>query len=237
MPSSFPRPARRCVPSWTGIRYHVDPDRSGDGAYRTRSDGARDASHGTGTDRDPSVTGPLDGAGLSRPASHRVRSPAVRSSQWRSPDSRYCPSYTETFMGHASGYIRLFFPLFLLGAMFGKMMEQSGAAGAIAETDRRGAGPRPRDPGGPPGLRRSDLWRGLALRGRFLRLSVRPGDLSRSRYPQAADPRCDRPGRVHAHDGRAAGLATDPEPDPHPLLSGPMPMPPHSSAWSAVWGS
>jgi len=32
------------------------------------------------------------------------------------------PSYTETFMASAAGYIRSFFPLFLLGAVFGKLM-------------------------------------------------------------------------------------------------------------------
>src|SRR5258708_17392629 len=42
------------------------------------------------------------------------------------------PSYTETFMAAAAGYIRSFFPLFLLGAVFGKLMETSGAAAAIA---------------------------------------------------------------------------------------------------------
>ncbi len=44
------------------------------------------------------------------------------------------PSFTELFMGHAASYIKSFFPLFLLGAIFGKMMETSGAAGSIAET-------------------------------------------------------------------------------------------------------
>lgn len=42
------------------------------------------------------------------------------------------PSYTETFMTSASAYIRSFFPLFLLGAVFGKLMESNGAAGSIA---------------------------------------------------------------------------------------------------------
>ncbi len=45
-------------------------------------------------------------------------------------------------MGHAAGYIKSFFPLFLLGAIFGKMMETSGAAGSIAETIARTLGAR-----------------------------------------------------------------------------------------------
>ena len=43
------------------------------------------------------------------------------------------PTYTETFMTSAAGYIRLFFPLFLLGAVFGKLMETSGAAAIVRE--------------------------------------------------------------------------------------------------------
>lgn len=52
------------------------------------------------------------------------------------------PSYTETFMGGAADYIRAFFPVFLLGAVFGKLMEVSGAAGTIAGAIVRALGPR-----------------------------------------------------------------------------------------------
>jgi H+/gluconate symporter-like permease len=52
------------------------------------------------------------------------------------------PTYTETFMASASGYIRAFFPLFLLGAVFGKLMETSGAAATIAAIIARALGPR-----------------------------------------------------------------------------------------------
>ena len=45
-------------------------------------------------------------------------------------------------MASAAGYVRSFFPLFLLGAVFGKLMEASGAAGAIAEVIARWLGPR-----------------------------------------------------------------------------------------------
>lgn len=40
--------------------------------------------------------------------------------------------WTQTFMGSASAFIAAFFPLFLLGALFGKLMEDSGAVAAIA---------------------------------------------------------------------------------------------------------
>ena len=42
------------------------------------------------------------------------------------------PGYTESFMDGAAGYVRAFFPVFLLGAIFGKLMEESGAAASIA---------------------------------------------------------------------------------------------------------
>ncbi|MBX6746597.1 MAG: GntP family permease, partial [Acetobacteraceae bacterium] len=49
--------------------------------------------------------------------------------------------WTQTFMGSAAQFIAQFFPLFLLGALFGKLMEDSGAVEAIAAfmTQRLGA--------------------------------------------------------------------------------------------------
>ncbi len=41
--------------------------------------------------------------------------------------------WTQTFMGSASRFFAQFFPLFLLGALFGKLMEDSGAVKAIAD--------------------------------------------------------------------------------------------------------
>jgi H+/gluconate symporter-like permease len=40
--------------------------------------------------------------------------------------------WTQTFMGSAAQFLAQFFPLFLLGALFGKLMEDSGSVGAIA---------------------------------------------------------------------------------------------------------
>lgn len=50
-------------------------------------------------------------------------------------------SYTETFMKSFGTYAKQFFPLFLLGAVFGKVMEETGSARAISNwiTDRIGA--------------------------------------------------------------------------------------------------
>lgn len=41
--------------------------------------------------------------------------------------------YTEVFMTGVAGFLKSFFPLFLLGALFGKLMQDSGSARAIAE--------------------------------------------------------------------------------------------------------
>ncbi len=43
------------------------------------------------------------------------------------------PTYTEVFMFNAVNYVKSFFPVFLLGAIFGKVMEESGAAASVAK--------------------------------------------------------------------------------------------------------
>ena len=48
--------------------------------------------------------------------------------------------WTQTFMGSAASFLAQFFPLFLLGALFGKLMDDSGSVTAIAHfmTERMG---------------------------------------------------------------------------------------------------
>jgi H+/gluconate symporter-like permease len=41
-------------------------------------------------------------------------------------------NWTQTFMGSAAHFVAQFFPIFLLGAVFGKLMEDSGSVAAIA---------------------------------------------------------------------------------------------------------
>jgi len=43
------------------------------------------------------------------------------------------PSYSELFMGKAVTFIKSFFPVFMLGAIFGKIMEDTGLAKSIAK--------------------------------------------------------------------------------------------------------
>ena len=49
-----------------------------------------------------------------------------------STDVPLLPSYTEVFMQALAGYAKAYFPLFLLGAIFGKIMDEAGAAKSIA---------------------------------------------------------------------------------------------------------
>ncbi len=50
--------------------------------------------------------------------------------------------WTQTFMGSAARFLAQFFPLFLLGALFGKLMEDSGSVSAIAGFMSERLGPR-----------------------------------------------------------------------------------------------
>jgi H+/gluconate symporter-like permease len=49
-----------------------------------------------------------------------------------SPDAPLLASYTQVFMKALGGFVMAFFPLFLLGALFGKLMQASGAARVLA---------------------------------------------------------------------------------------------------------
>ena len=50
--------------------------------------------------------------------------------------------WTQTFMVSAASFLAQFFPLFLLGALFGKLMEDSGSVTAIARFMTHRLGPR-----------------------------------------------------------------------------------------------
>lgn len=49
-----------------------------------------------------------------------------------SPDVPWMASYTQVYMKALAGFVWSYFPLFLLGALFGQLMDASGAARAIA---------------------------------------------------------------------------------------------------------
>jgi H+/gluconate symporter-like permease len=51
-------------------------------------------------------------------------------------------SWTQTFMGAAAEFLAQYFPIFLLGALFGKLMEDSGSVSAIATFMTQRLGPQ-----------------------------------------------------------------------------------------------
>ena len=51
-------------------------------------------------------------------------------------------NWTQIFMGSAARFLAQFFPLFLLGALFGKLMEDSGAVTSVAEVMTKRLGER-----------------------------------------------------------------------------------------------
>src|ERR1700730_307783 len=51
-------------------------------------------------------------------------------------------NWTQVFMGSAAHFLAQFFPLFLLGAVFGKLMEDSGSVSAVADFMTKNLGER-----------------------------------------------------------------------------------------------
>ena len=107
--------------------------------------------------------------------------PPPRWSPPPSPASRCWRTGPQTFMGSAARFVAQFFPLFLLGALFGKLMEDSGSVGAIARWMTQQLGAAARHPGGGAGRRGRHLWRRQPVRRRSscwrrwrLRCSARP---------------------------------------------------------------
>ena len=85
------------------------------------------------------------------------------------------------------GFVKLYFPVFLLGAVFGKLIELSGFSRSIVAAAIRILAP-PRDPGDRAGVRPADLRRGVAVCGGLCRLPFRRRTISPERDPQTADP-------------------------------------------------
>jgi H+/gluconate symporter-like permease len=54
---------------------------------------------------------------------------------------RLLPYWTQIFMDSAARFVAQFFPIFLLGALFGKLMEDSGSVTAIADVMTKKLGP------------------------------------------------------------------------------------------------
>src|ERR1051325_5903557 len=83
------------------------------------------------------------------------------------------PMFTSVFMDKMVGFVKNYFPVFMLGAVFGKVIELS----AFLQVDRlrrdRAARPRAGHPVDRRGLCDSHLWRRVVVRGGVRGVSVR----------------------------------------------------------------
>ncbi|VTM20907.1 D-beta-hydroxybutyrate permease [Klebsiella pneumoniae] len=128
------------------------------------------------------------------------------------------PAFTGLFMEKMVGFVKLYFPVFLLGAVFGKLIELSGFSRSIVAAAIRILGRRHAIPVIVLGVRPADLRRGVAVCGGLCRLPFRRRTISPERDPQTADPRHRRPRGILVYHGRPARHAADPEYYSHQLL-------------------
>ena len=84
------------------------------------------------------------------------------------------PMFTGVFMDKMVGFLKLYFPVFLLGAVFGKVIELSGFSRSIVTAVIRLVGARARDAVDRAGLRAAHLRRRVAVRRRVRGLSRSP---------------------------------------------------------------
>ena len=103
------------------------------------------------------------------------------------------PVFSGVFMDKMVGFIKSYLPVFLLGAVFGKVIELSGFARSIVTAVIGLVGREPQHAVDRAGLRAAHLRRRVALRRGVRGLSVRRGDVPAGRHPEAPDPR--RPSR------------------------------------------
>ena len=132
--------------------------------------------------------------------------------------SAVLPVFSGLFMEKMVGFVKLYLPVFLLGAVFGKVIELSGFSRSIVTAVIDLVGPRRAVLSIVLVLQSAHLWRRLALRRGVRGLSVRGGSLPAERDPEAPHPRHHRARRLLLHDGRAARHAADPEHHSHHLL-------------------
>ena len=126
--------------------------------------------------------------------------------------------WTQTFMASAAQFVMQFFPIFLLGALFGKLMEDSGSVSAIATFMTKRLGAQARRASGRARRRCGHLWRGQPLRRFFRARADGACAVSRRSDPETADAGGDCPRHIDLHHVDAAGHAGDSERDPDAVL-------------------
>ena len=132
--------------------------------------------------------------------------------------SAVLPVYSGLFMDKMVVFVKLYFPVFLLGAVFGKVIELSGFSRSIVASTMRLVG-RERAVLAIVIVCAVLTYGGVSLFVvvfavyPFAAEAVPPGCDT-----EAADPRHDRARRLHLHHGRLARHAADPEHHPLRLL-------------------
>ena len=99
------------------------------------------------------------------------------------------PAYSALFMENMATFVRNYFPVFMLGALFGKLIEISGFARGARRRHQPRRRPPPRDARHRRHLRADGLRRRLGVRRRLRGLSVRRRAVSRGEHSQAPDSR------------------------------------------------
>jgi hypothetical protein len=132
--------------------------------------------------------------------------------------SAVAPVFSGIFMEKMVGFVKLYFPVFMLGAVFGKVIEMSGFSKSIVAGRDPLHRPLARERRDRRRLRAADLWRRVAVRGGVRGVSVCGRALPPEQYSEAPDAGRDRAGRLLVHHGFAAGHPADPEHHPDHLL-------------------
>ena len=141
--------------------------------------------------------------------------------------SAVAPAFTGLFMDKMVGFIKLYFPVFLLGAVFGKLIELSGFSRSIVAAAIRLLGRKQAIPVIVAVCALLTYGGGVAVRRGVRSLSIRRRDVSPNRHSQKTDAGDNRPRCVLFHDGCVTRHTADPEYYPHQFfqdyrLGGPM---------------
>ncbi len=112
--------------------------------------------------------------------------------------SLVAPMFSSVFMEKMVGFVKSYFPVFMLGAVFGKVIELSGFSKSIVSAVIGLLGRERAMLSIVAGLRDPDLRRRVAVRRGVRGLSVRRRDVPPERDSQAAHPLHDRARRIHA---------------------------------------
>jgi hypothetical protein len=127
-------------------------------------------------------------------------------------------AYTQVFMKATGNFIILYFPLFLLGAIFGKLMDDSGSAQAISQWAVKTFGEERSILVVVLSCAVADLWRGVPVCGGLCSGPHRRGAVPGQRPPQALIPGAVALGAFLFYHDRPAGHPGHPKRHSHAVF-------------------